>query len=242
MLPPVQVQHSITRTLGALDDKIESNSRLVATAERFLKLAVLFEERREWSEVSVSGLATFVNGGAYTKGSTGRGRMVIRIAELSRGPGASTIYNELDVPNEKLARPGDLLMSWSGSLGVYRWVRDEAIINQHIFKVVCDQYPAWLVFDRLRLVMPTFARIAADKATTMGHIKRHHLDDQLVSVPPTADDVARLDRQLGPLWARLISAEREILLLESLRDTLLPELLSGRLRVPEAEELVESVT
>jgi type I restriction enzyme, S subunit len=241
-LPDLQLQRAIGCVLGTLDNKIESNKRLVDTADWVLRHAVLLEERQGWPEVAVSDLATFINGGAYTRGSTGRGRMVIRIAELSRGPGASTVYNELDLPDEKLARPGDLLMSWSGSLGVYRWVRDEAIVNQHIFKVVCSQYPAWLVFDRLRLVMPTFARIAADKATTMGHIKRHHLDDQLVGVPPTAEDVARLDRQLGPVWARLIAAERESLLLENLRDALLPELLSGRLRVPKAERLVESVT
>ena len=157
--------------------------------------------------------------------------MVIRIAELNSGPGGSTVYNDIQVPDAKTARAGDLLMAWSGSLGVYRWYRDESIINQHIFKVVPDKYPAWLVFDRLEAVMPVFRALAADRATTMGHIQRGHLTSTTVSVP-TGAAIAQLDKELAPLWERLLLAERENLRLSRLRDTLLPELLSGRLRVP----------
>jgi type I restriction enzyme S subunit len=89
--------------------------------------------------------------------------------------------------------------------------------------------------------MPEFQKIAADKATTMGHIKRLHLDDAKVQVPP--DQVLReLDEALGPLWQRAVAAEVEALTVEALRDVLLPELLSGRLRVNEAEMVAEAVT
>ena len=81
--------------------------------------------------------------------------------------------------------------------------------------------------------MPEFRQIAADKATTMGHIKRHHLDDTFVKVPPQVE-IDELDRYLGPLWERIVAAEVENLTIAALRDALLPELLSGRLRVAEA--------
>src|SRR5699024_3058727 len=113
--------------------------------------------------------------------------------------------------------------------------RDEAIINQHIFKVTPAEYPAWLVFDRLEAVMPEFRALAADKATTMGHIQRGHLTSTTISVPTSAV-IARLDEELAPLWERLLLAERENLRLSRLRDALLPELLSGRVRIP-AEDL-----
>lgn len=240
-VPPLEVQREIATTLLALDDKIESNRRIVASIPSLIRAHINAALTAASIEISVSTLAQFVNGGAYTKGASGSGRMVLRIAELNSGPGASTIYSEIDVPDEKTARAGDILMSWSGSLGVYRWFRDEAIINQHIFKVLpADGFPAWLVFDRLDAIMPAFRGIAKDKATTMGHIQRGHLESTTVDVPSLAA-VAELDLSLAPLWERLLLAEREILKLGQLRDALLPELLSGRIRVPEAAEAVAEV-
>lgn len=230
-LPRLDEQRAIAATLGALDDKIESNRRLIELVPSLVRARVDLAITAESVAVSTSDLATFTNGGAYTKGATESGRMVIRIAELNSGPGGSTVYNDIEVPDTKTARAGDLLMAWSGSLGVYRWYRDEAIINQHIFKVVPDGYPAWLVFDRLEAVMPVFRALAADKATTMGHIQRGHLTSTTASVPTSAA-IARLDAELAPLWERLLLAERENLRLSRLRDALLPDLLSGRLRTP----------
>ncbi|EQD35763.1 type I restriction-modification system, S subunit, partial [mine drainage metagenome] len=173
-LPPLGEQRGIAATLGALDDKIESNRRFIALIPELVRNRIDKIITEESQKIPVNEMAQFVNGGAYTKGASGTGRMVIRIAELNSGPGGSTVYNDINVPNDKLASAGDLLMSWSGSLGLYRWYRDEAIINQHIFKVIPEQYPAWLVFDRLQSVMSIFKGIAQDKATTMGHIQRGH--------------------------------------------------------------------
>jgi type I restriction enzyme S subunit len=231
VVPPLIEQRGIAGTLAALDDKLESNRRLLRGV-----LDLITAEMRaatvDTNVVPVTRLARFVNGGAFTKDATGSGRMVLRIAELNSGPGASTVYTERDVPEEKTARAGDLLMSWSGSLDIYRWTRDEAIINQHIFKVIPRDAPAWLVHDRLKEVMPIFQSIAKDKATTMGHIQRGHLESTTVPMP-SSEQIARLDARLGPLWDRPLLAEREIHTLEALRDALLPELVSGRIRVPE---------
>lgn len=236
-VPPLAEQQTIAEVLGALDDKIESNRRLAEMCRDLIRLELEVREDATWCEAPVSRLARFVNGGAYTSGASGTGRMVIRIAELTKGAGGSTVYNDIDVPDDHMARPGDLLMAWSGSLGIHIWLGEEAVINQHIFKVVPDGVPAWLVFDRLERVMPEFRQIAADKATTMGHIKRHHLDDALVRVP-VGQALAELDALLSPNWSRGLAADIESRTLSSLRDLLLPELLSGRLRVPVAEQSV----
>jgi type I restriction enzyme S subunit len=237
-VPSLPEQEAIAATLGAIDDKLDSSRYLIDLIPQLIGAEINAAYDESWSRVPVSSLAHFVNGGAYTKDATGTGRMVIRIAELNSGPGRSTIYNDLDVPDDKLARPGDLLMSWSGSLGVYRWTLDEAIINQHIFKVIPANYPAWLVHDCLLQVMPTFQSIARDKATTMGHIQRGHLESITVEIPP-ADVIDRLDVTLAPVWNRLIAAEREILTFRTFQDALMPELLSGRIRVPAVREVVE---
>lgn len=239
-VPPLAEQRGIAATLGTLDDKVASNRRLLSVGLNLTSAEVRAATSEMAVLVPVTALARFVNGGAYTKGATGSGRMVLRIAELNSGPGASTVYTELDVPNDKTARAGDLLMSWSGSLDIYRWTGDEAIINQHIFKVIPNELPAWLAHDRLKTVMPIFQSIAKDKATTMGHIQRGHLESTTVPLP-SPERIARLDARLGPLWDRLLLAERENHTLAALRDALLPELLSGRIRVPEASEVVDKI-
>ncbi len=116
---PIEEQQGISATLGALDDKIESNMRLVKLIPEIISVYVTKELENNCSEVPVSNLAEFVNGGAYTKGASGNGRVVIRIAELNSGIGSSTVYNNIEAPNNKTARAGDILMSWSGTLGVY---------------------------------------------------------------------------------------------------------------------------
>lgn len=228
---PVEEQRRVGGLLDALDDKIESDRRLVKLIPSLIRARVLIAMEAGSKASPVSSLATFINGGAYTNGASGTGRMVIRIAELNGGPGGSTVYNDIDVPEHKTARPGDILMSWSGSLGVYRWTRDEAIINQHIFKVIPHGFPDWLVFDRVDAVIDEFKGIAKDKATTMGHIQRGHLDSTLVDLP-APEAIRDLDLVVGQLWDRLLLAEREILTLAALREALLPGLLAGMIRVP----------
>lgn len=225
--------------LAHVEDKIESNRRLVKLVPQLIRAQVSALLGESSTSIPVSALASFVNGGAYTKGATGTGRLVIRIADLNSGPGPSTVYNDIDVPEEKTARAGDLLMSWSGSLGVYRWTLAESIVNQHIFKVLPKGYPNWLVFDRLEAVMPVFRGVAKDKATTMGHIQRGHLESTEVEIP-AAETISQLDMSLAPLWNRLLLAERENVRLATLRDAILPELLSDRTGVAAAADAVEA--
>jgi type I restriction enzyme S subunit len=236
---PYAAQQAIAEVLGALDDKIAANERLLDAAED-LAAATFDSLLGDAIDMPLSGLAQFVNGRAFTKDASGTGRVVIRIAELNSGIGGSTVRNDIDVPEEHLARPGDLLFAWSGSLTVHRWFRDEAIINQHIFKVIPNPgCPGWLVHQLLLRKLEEFRAIAKDKATTMGHIQRRHLDEP-VPVPPPAE-IERAHDLMAGLWSRALAAQQESLTLEEVRDTFLPLLLSGRLQVQDAEKQVEAV-
>jgi hypothetical protein len=72
----------------------------------------------------------------------------------------------------------------------------------------------------------------------MGHIQRHHLNDARVVVPPP-DLLDAMNRSLSPLlegqWRRWVESRT----LGKVRDTLLPKLMSGELRVKDAERFVE---
>jgi type I restriction enzyme, S subunit len=239
--PALHDQRAIAAVLGVLDDKIAVNDCIATTTDELLTVLfsrALRDTPGEFIEQPLSRVAEFVNGRAFTKAATGRGRMVVRIAEINSGPGASTVYNEIEVHERHLARPGDVLFAWSGSLAVARWYRPEAIINQHIFKVIPkNNMPLWLAFELVRLKLAEFRAIAAGKATTMGHIQRRHLDEPVPM--PTTRFLPRLDAQLKPLWDRALASEQETLALAALRDTLLPQLMSGKLRVRDAERIVE---
>lgn len=238
LVPELREQQAIAEVLGALDDKIAANVRVVAAADALSRAWYRSVERGV--SAPLSSLARFVNGKAFTKDATGTGRVVIRIAELNSGIGGSTVYNDLEVADDHRARPGDLLFAWSGSLTVARWFRPEAIVNQHIFKVVpMGGNPMWLVNQALRSKLDEFRAIAADKATTMGHIQRRHLDEPVELPQPGV--VAGLDPAMGGLWDRALAAEIENERVAATRDELLPLLMSGRIRVKDATRVVEEV-
>ena len=234
-IPPVSVRHLLVDLFEVLDGKIDANQRLIELCD--LSWQAALQAETEIEALPLSQLASFINGRAFTKDASGTGRMVVRIAELNSGPGGSTVYNDIEVANEHLARPGDLLFAWSGSLTVQRWYRPEAIVNQHIFKVVPNpEVPMWLVHGAILQLLEFFRGIAAGKATTMGHIQRRDLESE-VRLPASAR-VAAMDDWCGTLWSRALGAERENLTLIALRDSLLPGLLSGAVRVREAVDRV----
>lgn len=233
-LPPIAEQRAIASALGAMADKGSANERVARSMERVAE--VLFERLTLAShngggtKRTLKDLARYINGRNFTKNASGQGRMVVRIAELNSGPGNSTVWADVEANEDNVARPGDILFAWSGSLDVYRWFRDEALVNQHIFKVIPDGVPPWFVFFHLRRAMPVFRGIAADKATTMGHIRRQDLET--VDAPiPNSGALAEADRSIGPLYEASLALLRENQHLLAIQKEVVPRLVSGTIRV-----------
>jgi type I restriction enzyme, S subunit len=137
-------------------------------------------------------------------------------------------------------KDGDFLFSWSGSLLAKFWTEGDGALNQHLFKVTSDRYPDWFFAEWVQVHLEEFQRIAAFKATTMGHIQRGHLQAAMTNCPP--DDVlAALGPTISPLVERGIQVDLESRTLAAIRDTLLPQLISGNLRVRDAETYLDRV-
>ena len=109
------------------------------------------------------------------------------------------------------------------------WAGGPGALNQHLFKVTAKEFPRWLCYLGIHQHLTEFRRIAAGKATTMGHIQRHHLSDAKLPVPPPALQRA-MDPLIGPIvestWRRAVQSRT----LAAARDTLLPKLISGKLQ------------
>ena len=194
-----------------------------------------------WEMRSLDTIANYLNGLALQKfppESEGEFLPVIKIAQLRAGNTNGADKASLRIKPEYVVVDGDVLFSWSGSLEVEVWNGGRGALNQHLFKVTSDKVPKWFYFFATRHHLEGFRQIAADKATTMGHIQRKHLTDARIAVAPQ-DDIEKLDAAIAPLFDQLVRNEQQSRSLAQLRDALLPKLISGELRVADADRIVE---
>ena len=194
-----------------------------------------------WSEQPLDEIADFLNGLALQKfraTDPSDSLPVIKIAELRNGVSAKSDRASREVPAKYIIKDGDFLFSWSGSLLAKFWTEGEGALNQHLFKVTSESYPMWFVSHWVHHHLDEFQAIAASKATTMGHIQRGHLKAAMTLCPPKYV-LEKLGVVMAPLVEQSIHNELESRRLAQLRDTLLPKLISGELRIADAEKFLE---
>jgi len=239
-IPDIDIQYRIARTLSNIDDKIENNQRINNNLEQqakaifsneFLTLETLPDG---WNQASLIDIADYLNGLAmqkYRPTADETGIPVLKIKELRQT--CCDDNSELCSPNiksEYIIQDGDVIFSWSGSLLVDFWCGGICGLNQHLFKVTSNKYNKWFYYAWTKHYLDRFIAVAADKATTMGHIKRDELAKAKVLIPNEAD-YQRIGALLQPIYDLIISNRIENKKLSSLRDTLLPKLISGELDV-----------
>ena len=117
------------------------------------------------------------------------------------------------------------------------WLGGDAALNQHLFKVTSQNYPKWFFAGCVEKHLDVFSSIASSKATTMGHIKRSDLKDAKTVVPPI-ELISSFGEYFSPLREKANLCFLENKILTEIRDTLLPKLISGELKIPDAENLV----
>ncbi len=189
-----------------------------------------------WASKPLDEIAEFLNGLALQKfpASDAEDTLpVIKIAELRGGITVKSSRASRAVPEKFVVKDGDFLFSWSGSLLAKFWTEGEGALNQHLFKVTSDRYPAWFFSQWVHHHLDEFRAIARSKATTMGHIQRGHLKGAMTSCPPD-DLLIVLGQLIGPLVERTVKNELETRTLVQTRDLLLPKLMSGEIRLAEA--------
>lgn len=181
---------------------------------------------------SLLDIAEYLNGLAMQKYPASDGEVgipVLKIKELGQQAcdANSDKCSEL-IPAQYVVKDGDIIFSWSGTLLVDFWCGGICGLNQHLFKVSSDKYPNWFVYFWTKHHLDRFIRIAKDKAVTMGHIKRGDLGKAEVIIP---EDIImkELDDTINPIISEYIDRRVENRKLRSLRDSLLPELISGQL-------------
>lgn len=243
-LPPIEEQRKIGGLLKAIDDKIEHNNVINNNLEQqaqaifeneFLSLQSLPDG---WKQASLIDIADYLNGLAmqkYRPSANEIGIPVLKIKELRQG--CCDDNSEICSPSIKsdyIIHDGDVIFSWSGSLLVDFWCGGICGLNQHLFKVSSSNYDKWFYYAWTKHHLDRFIAVAADKATTMGHIKRDELAKAEVLIP-NETDYNRIGALLQPIYDLIISNRIENKKLAETRDSLLPKLMSGEIDMSEVD-------
>lgn len=198
-----------------------------------------------WNVKSLSEIAKFQNGLAmqrYRPQEEEGFLPVLKIKELRQG---FTDFNSdecsINIKDSVKVYDGDVIFSWSASLLVKLWVGGDAGLNQHLFKVTSEEHSKWFYYFWTKHYLDIFNAIAQDKATTMGHIKRSHLDESKAIVP-SKKFYNYFDSVFNQIVDQKIKLSKENVSLTNIRDTLLPKLLSGEIELPDEMEVTNDVS
>ncbi len=243
-IPTLDIQKKIVDTLGLIDEKIENNKKInhhLAEMAKSIFDSYFIDlepyggvKPDDWQFSNLTGIANYLNGLAMQKfrpQDNEQGLPVLKIKELRQGFTDST--SDLCSPNirrDYIIHDGDVIFSWSGSLLVDFWTGGECGLNQHLFKVTSDTYDKWFYYAWTKHHLDRFVKIAADRATTMGHIKRDALEKAEVLIP-SDEDFEEIGKMLKPIYDQILNNRVESRKLVALRDNLLPKLMSGEISV-----------
>lgn len=128
-------------------------------------------------------IATYINGYAFKPEQRGNeGLPIIRIQDLTGNAYDLGYYNG-DYPKKVELNDGDVLISWSASLGVYLWNRGKALLNQHIFKVVFDKVEIDKFYFMYAVEYNLDKMSLKTHGATMKHITKKDFDNVVIPYP-----------------------------------------------------------
>ena len=160
-------------------------------------------------------LATYINGYAFKPADWGdTGLPIIRIQDLT---GNSYQLNRYDgeYPERIEVNDGDVLISWSASLGVYVWQRGKALLNQHIFKVVFDKIPVNKEYFVFAVEHKLAEMESKTHGATMKHIVKKDFDGTTIPYPPI-EKQAEIADHLRRITSLIDRQTEQLLLLDQL--------------------------
>ena len=193
-----------------------------------------------WNVRSVYDVARVIYGAPFASkrfNTEGVGAPLVRIRDLKHeSPG---VYTDENHPKGYMIQPGDLVVGMDGEFRAYLWGGNPAWLNQRVCVFAPEPtVPAAFVH---RSIMPLLAAVeASETATTVIHLGKNDIDRFRVVVP-SQKVLADFAAVVEPIYARIVENKQTAFSLSALRDTLLPRLISGQLRLPEAEVMVEEI-
>ena len=171
--------------------------------------------RMKRNMIKLGDVATYINGYAFKPEDRGEvGLPIIRIQDLTGNAYDLGFYNG-DYPKRIEINDGDVLISWSASLGVYVWNRGRALLNQHIFKVQFDK----VNIDKSYFVYAVRQKLAEmamkTHGATMKHIVKKDFEETLIPYPSLKKQI-EIGTNLDKIANIIVARKQQLELLDEL--------------------------
>ena len=260
LLPPLDEQKAIAKILSDLDEKIETNNKINKKLEEmsqaiFKQWFVDFEFPNEdgkpykssggemveselgiipkgWKVGSIYEVANVIYGAPFSSKKFNEDKIglpLIRIRDLKTAK--PSFYTEEKHKNATKVKTGDILVGMDAEFTPTIWRGNEGYLNQRVcmFKSNKDYLHDYFIYEIIKPYMNLmeFSKVG----TTVIHLGKGDIDNMKIVIPKR--DILKLFYKIiDPIYSKLIEVANENRILTDLRDTLLPKLMSGEIRVP----------
>lgn len=225
MVPPIWEQRAIADLLGALDDKIAANIGLATTAKNLAE-AYFLETLRGASKEAILGEILALE---YGKSLPASKRKTGNVDVYGSG-GISGTHNEA-----LCERPG-VVVGRKGTAGAVHWSRRPFFPIDTTFYVVPKTAGVSQIFSYFLLRTLRLEEMNNDSAVP--GLNRNEAYASQIRVP-SEDQLSTFTAKASVLFELVAAVEEENESLGATRDMLLPQLMSGKLRVKDAEKVLE---
>ena len=249
-LPPIEQQHRILGILKSLDDKIEVNRKINENLEQqaqalFKSWFVDFEPFKDgefveselgmipkgWKLKRIYEYVDVIYGAPYKSSlfnDNKEGLPLIRIRDLKTN--TPQFYTPEILPNTEYIKAGDIVAGMDAEFTPYVWQGERGVLNQRCCKFK-GKYEGISNYYILFLVKPELEYVQSYKTgTTVSHLGKSDID-RFVFLTPPLDIVLAFSEIVNPMIKEVVNRANEARRLASLRDTLLPKLMSGEIKV-----------
>jgi type I restriction enzyme S subunit len=241
-LPPLEEQKRIAEVLSGLDDKIDllhrQNRTLESLAQTLFRQWFIEEAKEEWEKKPLKDVCEIINGFAFKSGDYREGgRTIVRTMNFKNGfiDSGDVVYigieEEIKYTKYQLQK-NDFLLVMVGSLGNYAIVTSDilpALQNQNMwnFRTLGKITQHYLNYAMRQIVEEN---ISSASGSAREFFQKGQFYEFMITVPD--DETMQIfNDNMEDFYSKIENNRRQIQTLENLRDTLLPKLLSGEVRV-----------
>ena len=234
--PSTPIRIAIAEVLSSLDDKIDllkrQNKTLEGMAEALFRQWFIEEAQDDWDELPFGEVFDFTMGqsppgSSFNEEGVGMPMYQGNADFGMRFPSARVYTTE----PKRMAGPGDVLMSVRAPVGAMNMAKEKCCIGRGVAAFRFKEEPSFDTYTLYKIkAMISEFMVFNDQGTVFGSIGKGDLLQMVVTSPPF-NLIEKFEAEVGPMDHKIRANASEIALLERKRDTLLPKLMSGEVRV-----------
>ena len=242
-LPPLETQKKVADILGTIDEKIELNRQMNQTLEQigqalFRHYFIDNPEAKGWQDGRVSDIVRVYSGFAFkSKDFDVNGEYgLVTIKNVQDGNFIKDCTDHLGgplpdkTPEYVHLKSGDIILSLTGNVGrVCAVVGHNYLLNQRVAKLVSDESQAYVYFLFRSKIMKD-RMVGISRGTAQKNLSPIETGKLKIKIPP-ADTISQFEENAMVLLSMIVSNNEQIQILTSLRDSLLPKLISGEINI-----------